>query len=520
MKISRIYIIIGVMSFALVGLSIVQFFWLKEAIMNNKEKFRNQVHIALNRVVDKLEKQEVVCIAQEHIKQRTYANDQFLITIDSVPEGAHNNNSAITIQQYSPNSNTYQDVYSLPNNNFQMTALSSTHTVHEGEVETYESSQSIQIARKNNLVHFIVNELISVPRPLEERITPFVLDSMLKAELKNQGIQLGFKFGIVHPKKPTRLFHKTSYPQYVENSPYKVHLFPSDLSANLNQLAVYFPEERSYLLQKVLGMFISSFVFISLTIFSFSYAVRTMLRQKKLSEATNDFINNMTHELKTPIATVSLATQALTDPDIQQLPKQRQRYLKIIQEENTRLGNQVEKVLQTARLDQKNFKLKFSDVQVDKVIKTILPNFSIQIENRGGSIQTDLKTQDKVIQADESHITNIISNLLDNANKYSPESPQIVLQTIPEKEGVKIIVSDKGQGISKDKLPKIFDKFYRVPTGNLHDVKGFGLGLSYVKTLVDAHKGSIQVKSEVNKGSSFTLFLPYQQHGESTTVIS
>lgn len=520
MKISRIYVIIGVMTFALVGLSIVQFFWLEEAIMNNKEKFKHQVHTALNRVVDKLEKQEVVCIAQKHIEQRAYTNGQFLITIDSVPGDKQTSNSAITIQQYSPDNDTYQDVYSIPNDNFQMTALSSTRTVHSGDVEAYESSQSIQIARKNNLVHFVVNELISVPRPLEERITPYVLDSMLKAELNNQGIHLSFRFGIVHPQKPTRLFHKVSYPQYVENSPYKVHLFPSDLSANLNQLAVYFPEERSYLLQKVAGMLVSSVIFIGLMIFSFSYSVKTMLRQKKLSEATNDFINNMTHELKTPIATVSLATQALTDPDIQQLPKQRKRYLKIIQEENTRLGNQVEKVLQTARLDQKSFKLKFSEVQVDKLIKTILPNFSIQVENRGGSIQTNLQADDTIIQADESHVTNIISNLLDNANKYSPESPQITLQTIPEKTGVKIVVSDNGQGISKDKLPKIFDKFYRVPTGNLHDVKGFGLGLSYVKTLVDAHKGTIQVKSEVNKGSSFTLFLPYQQHGESTTITS
>jgi two-component system phosphate regulon sensor histidine kinase PhoR len=217
----------------------------------------------------------------------------------------------------------------------------------------------------------------------------------------------------------------------------------------------------------------------------------------------------MTHEFKTPISTISLACEVLRDPDMRQLPNQVDRYIGIIGEENKRLANQVEKVLQIATLDRGKFKLHISEVDIHKVITKAIKNIAIQIESRGGVLAASLDAQSPVIQVDEVHLTNIVFNLLDNANKYSPDKPEISISTENTSKGILIKISDKGQGISKENLAKIFDKFYRVPTGNVHNVKGFGLGLSYVKTIITAHHGDVSVKSEPNKGSTFTLFLPY-----------
>ncbi|MBT33341.1 MAG: hypothetical protein CMO01_27075 [Thalassobius sp.] len=254
----------------------------------------------------------------------------------------------------------------------------------------------------------------------------------------------------------------------------------------------------------------SSVVFISLIIYGFAFAIYTILKQKKISEITNDFISNMTHELKTPISTVSLACEALMDPDIRALPNQSTRYLGIIKEENERLSTQVEKVLQIARLDRGDFKLNIEKINLHEAIQQAIKNIHLQIETRDGEIITNLNAKQPVIEADQVHLINIINNLLDNANKYSFEKPTITINTKDIEGGIQLTIRDKGQGIAKEMLNKIFDKFYRVPTGNLHDVKGFGLGLSYVKTMVNAHGGEISVKSELKKGSSFTIILPHK----------
>ena len=237
-----------------------------------------------------------------------------------------------------------------------------------------------------------------------------------------------------------------------------------------------------------------------------------ILRQKKISEVKNDFINNMTHEFKTPIATVSLATEALQDDDIKGNKAFVERYVSVIQEENKRLGMQVERVLQIASLDKKDFKLKIEEANLHQIIEKALVNINILVEKRGGSISSQLLASNPIIEADKVHLTNIVYNLLDNANKYSPDAPQINIRTENISTGVILKISDEGIGMSKEASQKIFDKFYRVSTGNVHDVKGFGLGLSYVKNIIDMHHGSINVKSEPGKGSTFKIILPFN-HG-------
>jgi two-component system phosphate regulon sensor histidine kinase PhoR len=245
--------------------------------------------------------------------------------------------------------------------------------------------------------------------------------------------------------------------------------------------------------------------------FSFWYTIQVIFRQKQLSEIKNDFINNMTHEFKTPIATISLAADSIGSPVVMGNPDKIRRFIDIIRQENRRMNSQVERVLQMALIDKKDFELKITEVNVHDLVLQAVDNFSLQVEKREGIIRTELLADKPVIEADATHLTSVIHNLLDNANKYSPEKPDITVSTRNVPIGIEITVTDHGMGISKEARKHIFDKFYRVHTGNIHDVKGFGLGLSYVKAIMVAHKGLVDVKSEPGKGSSFSLTLPRRQ---------
>ena len=246
-------------------------------------------------------------------------------------------------------------------------------------------------------------------------------------------------------------------------------------------------------------------------LFCFIYTLYIIFKQKKISEITNDFINNMTHEFKTPIATISLATDSINNPTIIKDENKIKRFLTIIKQENKRMLSQVEKVLQMALLEKDDFKLKFTGVYANDLINQVVQNAELQVTNRGGNIKIDLEANPDLIEADITHFSNIIHNLLDNANKYSPETPEITVNTHNVNNGIAISVRDKGLGMTKEAIKHIFDKFYRVHTGNRHDVKGFGLGLSYVKAMVNAHNGTISVESEPGKGSNFVINFPYRQ---------
>jgi len=251
-------------------------------------------------------------------------------------------------------------------------------------------------------------------------------------------------------------------------------------------------------------------LFTGIILFCFAYTINVIFRQKKLSEMKTDFINNMTHEFKTPIATISLAADSMTSPIITGSPEKVQRFANIIKQENVRMNNQVEKVLQMALIDKEDFQLKLTEVNLHDVIQNAIENIGLQVEKKDGRVSAHLESTKPLIQGDQTHISNVINNLLDNANKYSPEKPDISVHTRNVNGGVEIVVKDSGIGMSKEVRKHIFDKFYRVHTGNLHDVKGFGLGLSYVKAIMTAHRGQVDVRSELGKGSSFILHFPYK----------
>lgn len=368
------------------------------------------------------------------------------------------------------------------------------------------------LEKRADMVNEIFEEIVNVDLyGKEDILDTLALDSLLRQQLKDKGIGADYAYGIFDP------FMNAEYLDNADEnltgilaSEHKVNLSPGNVFSQPKFLSIFFPNQNKYLLRTMWLLLTISAMFILVIIFSFSFTVSTIIRQKKVSEIKNDFINNMTHELKTPISTISLACQALTDDDVRNKEGVVENYINVIADENKRLAMVVENVLRTAVMDKGELKLKIVDLDVHDVASQVLQNMKIQVEKRGGQFITDLKATDTMVQADKIHLTNVIFNLVDNALKYTEKIPVIKVGTKNSKAGVLVYVEDNGIGISKENQKKIFDKLYRVPTGNIHNVKGFGLGLSYVKAIVDKHNGWINVKSEPGKGSRFEILIPHK----------
>jgi two-component system phosphate regulon sensor histidine kinase PhoR len=366
---------------------------------------------------------------------------------------------------------------------------------------------------KAELLREVMKDLMYTKRPLRERVNRFLLDTLLRKEFAENGIRLPFEFAVQGPANNEFIFSTASMrPADWENKSYKASLFPNETLQGRNALYVYFPDRQKYILSNMGVMFSGSAVLILVIMVCFYMAVATILRQKKLSDIKNDFINNMTHEFKTPISTIALAAEMAQENAAQEnqshASPRLQRYLGIIREENKRLGTHVEKVLQMALLDKGEVKLKLSEVNMHDLIEKVLNGQSVQIEQKEGELELDFEAVDEIVRCDELHIANVLNNLLDNAIKYSPGKLVLSVQTKNENNGLSISISDRGIGMSREQIHRIFDTFYRVPTGNVHDVKGFGLGLSYVKKMVEAHQGSVSADSKPGEGSTFTVWLP------------
>ena len=346
----------------------------------------------------------------------------------------------------------------------------------------------------------------------KQKVDTLLLDSILGLELSKQNIHFKYNYylTLLHPGSLHHANLINAEASIDSLGPaYKVNLSPSNRFVDPEYLIVRFPNQNKDVFKEMWPFIITSIIVIAILIFSFYYIMANNLKQKKLSIIKNDFISNMTHEFKTPISTISLASEMLGDGSIAQTPEKQQRYLKMIRDENKRLSVLVESILQTSILDKGEFILKLSEVDVHEIINSAINNTQLLIDQRQGTIQTQLNAKKFKLQADRVHLTNIIFNLIDNAIKYSKGVPEIRISTTNTAEGIMIKVKDNGLGISKENQRKIFDKFYRVPTGNVHNVKGFGLGLSYVLAVILKHKGTISVDSELGKGSTFNVHLPF-----------
>jgi signal transduction histidine kinase len=304
------------------------------------------------------------------------------------------------------------------------------------------------------------------------------------------------------------LVFRSNVPANPTGKVFLTRLFPNDFSALGGYLKLGFVDRPTGFWRAIGIILPTSGVLALLAMMAFGFILYALNRQKKLSDMKTDFINNMTHELKTPIATISLASEALMDPQMNAGPQQVSDFAKIIFEENSRLREQVERVLQMAAIEKGEVVLKRVTLHMHEIIQTEAARIARWVQDRGGSIELDLSATNDKISGDSVHISGIIANLLDNANKYSPKNPKIVIRTKNSPNQIAIEVIDNGVGMDRDALQKVFDKFYRVPTGNVHDVKGFGLGLSYVKSMAEVHGGKVSVTSELGKGSVFILTLP------------
>jgi len=506
-----IIIVIGLMTAALIGLAVLQIYWIGWSIELNEDQFNKNIYAALSRVSDRIEREEV---------------DQALSILNNSSEVITNDSSSI---------NTIgNNVHYSIENSFEKYLSSDTVSYLGKEfLRMYSTThcsdpncKTCKFKRKKALLDFIALKNEIIPRPVTDRIHLPSMDMILRQELERTGINGKFHYGVFDNElnnfvirdnhylfsEGTAALSKVGGDDPLETSKYKVGLFPDSKITGTPPAYLYvdFPGKRGLVWASVWKTLLSSILYIGVILFCFIYTIRVIFKQKKVSEMKSDFINNMTHEFKTPIATISLAADSINNPTVISAPDKIKKFIGIIKQENKRMNNQVEKVLQMAQLDRSEYKLKLVHLNIHELIEQAVQNFGLVVEPRGGQIITELKALNPYIEADQTHLSNILHNLMDNANKYSPENPVITLKTRNVKNGVEITVTDNGIGISKEDKRYIFDKFYRVHTGNLHDVKGFGLGLTYVRNMVSAHKGSIELKSEVGKGSSFILTFPFK----------
>ncbi len=363
-------------------------------------------------------------------------------------------------------------------------------------------------AQRKTIFEDLANDYEQYNTPLLSRVNPNTLDTLLRAAFKSRGIDLPFTYSISLEGKDSLLFATNQHQSYPQDHMYTTILFPKDIIDNKGILSVNFPDKDKYMMKNMNAVLASSAGLLLLMIGCFAYTIFAIFKQKKISEMKTDFINNMTHEFKTPVSTIMIASEALKDPEITQDQSRVNRLAGVIYDENARLGSHIERVLNVARLDKGELRLEFRQVDINDLLAAIVDSMDLQFVKRGAKVTTRFNASDAVVNGDELHLSNVFFNLIDNALKYSQDTPEIEISTFTTSRNLHVRVADKGMGMSKDQLLKIFDQFYRIPTGNIHDVKGFGLGLSYVHDIVKKHKGNVKVKSEKDKGSEFEIIVP------------
>ena len=507
-----LWAIVTVMSIALAGIFGIQLYSIYAGLQLNMELFDNNVHAALEHVVSKLEQAEIEetaerfklpKLSEDSIDERAFSNE---IEVEAIHNALRRDTALIkpysTVIIEKPDKIDSSETSNL-------FAKENTRTWKKGNSEAFMSHFKTYFTH-----HTIVQNV-----PIEKRVSLKLVDKLLYRELTQKGIEASYVYGVYSNNNDTFVLTNQLSEKYLtkyklpNSFKYQVSLYPT-AREEVGTLFIDFPDKNHFIWEDIIINLILTLLFTGIVVFGFYYTIHVILVQKKLSEMKTDFLNNMTHEFKTPIATISIATDAIKNLIKGNHPEKAERFINIIKEENERMDSQVGKVLQMARIDKNEFKLNIEEVDVKDIIANAVEKISLQVEQKNGKINIDFQGNRFVIEADETHFTNVIYNLLDNANKYSPQKPEITVIATEVSSGLKITVEDKGLGFSKEARKYIFDKFYRVPTGDVHDIKGFGLGLSYVKAIVTAHAGYIEVKSEPGKGSSFTLFFPFKHKTE------
>jgi two-component system phosphate regulon sensor histidine kinase PhoR len=537
------------MSIALTGLILLQLYWLRHDLRMREQQFGQNVMMALNSIVTKLEEKENQKIVVRHFMtsgDSTFTagmntdsllqqlaigafpaevSTQNVTNIPSPEIGEVKDRLQSQIEMLRQPVNLKRDQVVIPITRDTSYDIRIERDVEQKEVFAIqlaseearfdsiarETEQRVasRIRRLNTMMQKFTFQITDRSNNIFNRVDTLILDSLVKSELQHHTIDLPYAYAIAKPDSASFIYvNRAKDSTALQSSNYRIPLFPGDFFKRNEELALSFNGKLNYLLLSMWPMLLASLVFTLAICIGFGYSMSIILRQKKLAEIKNDFINNMTHEFKTPIATIAIANESIRDPRVNGSPEKLEYYTSVIRDENQRMLGQVEHVLQMAQIDKGELALKKAQLDVSDVLQKAVQSAALSIRQREGEISLNTPDEPVITNADGNHLLNVFTNLIDNANKYSEEVPQINLSLKKIDNHILVTVSDKGIGMSKEVQKRIFETFYRASTGNIHNVKGFGLGLSYVKAIVEAHHGTIEVSSEPGRGSTFTINLP------------
>ncbi|KPM33670.1 Two-component system-sensor histidine kinase [Croceitalea dokdonensis DOKDO 023] len=520
----RFVLLVVLMSLSLIGIISVQVYWIQQSVDDKREQFSSAVEDVLDKVALRVEARERKDYSDKLAelidsvgkpKSSQYNNIFFVdrdISSDEIKFYQHgileedygvssmffdsdSGNDSTLIKSFTSKRTTtiFKEDFGLDGKRYGLTPIE--------KIERIGNLSSIEKAQYDDLFREMAKK-----KPIHERISNAEIELLLGDELQNRGVGIDFEYGIYSQGFPTKV--KSKKFKFAETSIYETPIFRDSEGKTDFSLLVSFPKKKKFLFNSVMTMAVLSLLFTLVIVIAYSSAIYQLIQQKQISEIKSDFINNMTHEFKTPIATINLAVEAIRNPKSIEDKDKVLRYLGMIRDENKRMHAQVENVLRISKLEKNQLDISKDRVDLHDIITDAIAHVELIVEDRGGYIHTDLMAERSEVLANEMHFTNVIVNILDNAVKYSPEAPKINVMTEVVKNSIVIKVEDHGAGMSKAVLKKVFEKFYREHTGNLHNVKGHGLGLAYVKKIVDDHQGEVYAESEKGKGSTFYIKLP------------
>ncbi len=509
MKKHTIWILAILMAITFIGLLCIQIFYMKNIVQIRYEQFKQGVRQSLVSVAQRLEQDEARYFLEEDVNSVHSSSIIAQYLGDNVP------NLSGVKYSFTTSTGLVADL-TIKGDVQEISKLQIGNDVIDHYRNLQNSYHNRYLYQKGMVDDVILNIVSSASnRPIRERADSAVVARYLRQELDTLGLRMPFEFAIAN-YAGTVLYKSSDFQasHTDRDNMFIQALFPNDANGPNNYLKVYFPTKNDYIFSSISFM-VPAFAFTFILLIIFIYTVVVAFRQKKLSEMKNDFINNMTHEFKTPISSISLAAQMLNDQSVRKSPAMLQQISTVITDETKRLRFQVEKVLQMSMFERQKATLRLEDVDANAAIFNIVNTFKLKVEKYGGTISANLDAMDAIVNVDEMHFTNVIFNLLDNAVKYRSEERPLSLTVTSrdlDEEHLEITIADNGIGIRRDDLKKIFEKFYRVSTGNRHDVKGFGLGLAYVKKMIDELGGTINVESEINIGTKFIIILPLSKN--------
>jgi two-component system phosphate regulon sensor histidine kinase PhoR len=521
----RLFVLLVVlMSLSLVGIIAVQLYWIKQSVEDKEEQFSNSVTEVLSNVAEKIEEREM----------KEYS-ERFLNLKDSLGDLKSTQLSNIFFIDRDLNSNEIlfyshgilEEDYNIASTFFDNTDSSDTATIRNftsrrtktlfkeeygldgkgyrlSPIEKWEKVGGISAMEKamfDDVYRVYANRV-----PIHERVSREEIELLLDQELANRSLDIEYEYGVYSRGLPTKIKSK-KFRMDKENY-YKAPVFRDSEGLTEFALLISFPDKKDFLVRSIVGMAVLSLLFTFIIMLAYASAIYQLIRQKQISEIKTDFINNMTHEFKTPIATINLAVEAIKNPKIMGDVEKVNRYLNMIRDENKRMHAQVENVLRISKLEKNQLDISKERVVAHEIINKAITHIELIVQDRGGYVKTHLDAERSDVLANKTHFGNVIVNMLDNAVKYSPEAPKIDVFTEVVNNFLVISIQDQGAGMTKAVSKRIFEKFYREHTGDIHNVKGHGLGLAYVKKIVEDHQGEVYVESEKGKGSTFYIKLP------------